>query len=83
MDILEAVVAGKVRETVVAREVGDSVLYHSLAGLAPPTAIRHYGLVRDARHEALPVMVPFRRSPARPSAVQLHHRPSVLPLGSP
>jgi hypothetical protein len=45
--------------------------------------VRHYGLVRDARHEALPVMVPFRRSPARPSAVQLHHRPSVLPLGSP
>ncbi len=45
--------------------------------------VRHYDLVRDARNEALPVIVPFRRRPARPSAVQLHHRPSVLPLGSP
>jgi hypothetical protein len=38
MDILEAVVAGKVRETAIEREVGDSVLYHSLAGFPPPTA---------------------------------------------
>jgi hypothetical protein len=29
-DILKAVVAGKVREIAIAREVGDSVLYHSL-----------------------------------------------------
>src|SRR6266567_1526036 len=34
MDILEAVVAGKVRETAIEREVGDSVLYHSLIELA-------------------------------------------------
>ena len=33
-DILKAVVAGKVREIAIAREVGDSVLYHSLSGLA-------------------------------------------------
>jgi hypothetical protein len=33
-DILEAVVAGKVREIAIASEVGDSVLYHSLNGLA-------------------------------------------------
>jgi hypothetical protein len=30
-DILETVVAGKVREIAIAREVGDSVLYHSLS----------------------------------------------------
>src|SRR5277367_4384254 len=30
-----------------------------------------------------PVMAPFRRSPARPFAVQPHHRLGVLPLGSP
>jgi hypothetical protein len=35
-DILKAVVAGKVREIAIAREVGDSVLYHSLNGLASP-----------------------------------------------
>jgi hypothetical protein len=28
-DILKAVVAGKVREIAIAREVGDGVLYHS------------------------------------------------------
>jgi hypothetical protein len=28
-DILQAVVAGTVREIAIAREVGDSVLYHS------------------------------------------------------
>src|SRR6516165_11489314 len=28
--------------------------------------VKRYGLVRDDRHEAPPVMVPFRRSPARP-----------------
>ena len=33
-DILKAVVAGKVREIAIAREVGDSVLYHSLSELA-------------------------------------------------
>ena len=33
-DILEAVVAGKVREIAIAREVGDSVLYHSLIPMA-------------------------------------------------
>jgi hypothetical protein len=33
-DILETVVAGKVREIAIARNVGDSVLYHSLIGLA-------------------------------------------------
>jgi hypothetical protein len=31
-DILEAVVAGKAREIAIAREVGDSVLYHSSPG---------------------------------------------------
>jgi hypothetical protein len=31
--------------------------------------VKRYGLVRDDRHEAPPVMVPFRRSPARPFAV--------------
>src|SRR6516165_2743919 len=36
----------------------------------------------DDRHEALPVMVPFRRSRARPFAVLPHHRLGVLPLGS-
>jgi hypothetical protein len=45
--------------------------------------VKRYGLVRDDRHEAPPVMVPFRRSPARPFAVQSHHRLGVLPLGSP
>jgi hypothetical protein len=45
--------------------------------------VKRHGLVRDERDEATLVMLPFRRSPARPSAVQLHHRPSVLPLGSP
>src|SRR6266446_2130344 len=34
------------------------------------------------RHEAPPVMVPFRRSPARPFPVLPHHRLGVLPLGS-
>jgi hypothetical protein len=32
--ILETVVAGKVREIAIARNVGDSVLYHSIIGLA-------------------------------------------------
>jgi hypothetical protein len=45
--------------------------------------VKRYGLVRDDRHEAPPVMVPFRRSPARPFAVLPHHRLGVLPLGSP
>jgi len=35
-DILKAVVAGKVREIAIAREVGDSVLYHSLFESASP-----------------------------------------------
>ena len=35
-DILEAVVAGKVREIAIAREVGDSVLYRSLFESASP-----------------------------------------------
>jgi hypothetical protein len=53
-----------------------------------PTSRQHafvkpYGLVRDDPHEAPPVMVPFRRSPARPFAVLPHHRLGVLPLGSP
>jgi hypothetical protein len=30
-DILEVVVAGKVRQTAIVREGGDSVLYHSLS----------------------------------------------------
>ena len=34
MDILERVWLEKVRETMIAREVGDSVLYHSLLGVA-------------------------------------------------
>lgn len=37
-DILKAVVAGKVREIAIAREVGDSVLYHSLLGVTGPRA---------------------------------------------
>ena len=41
------------------------------------------GSVRDDRHEAPPVMTPFRRNPARPFAVLPHHRPGVLPPGSP
>src|SRR6476620_9268163 len=45
--------------------------------------VKRYGLVRDDRHEAPPIMVPFRRSPARPFAVLPHHRLGVLPLGSP
>jgi hypothetical protein len=45
--------------------------------------VKRYGLVRDDRHEAPPVMVPFRRSPARPFPVLPHHRLGVLPLGSP
>jgi hypothetical protein len=34
MNILEAVAAGRFREIAIAREVGDSVLYHSLSELA-------------------------------------------------
>ena len=45
--------------------------------------VKRYGLVRDDRDEAPPVMAPFRRSPARPFAVLPHHRLGVLPLGSP
>src|SRR5207253_3544956 len=45
--------------------------------------VKRYGLVRDDRDEATPVMVPFRRSPARLFPVLPHHRLGVLPLGSP
>ena len=44
--ILEAVVAGKAREIAIAREVGDSVLYHSLFGLANPHEVSR-SLLRD------------------------------------
>ena len=37
-DIFEAVVAGKVREIAIAREVGDSVLCRSLPGLGSPVS---------------------------------------------
>ena len=46
-DISEAVAAGKVREIAIAREVGDSVLYHSLFGLASPQQVLG-AFVRDA-----------------------------------
>ena len=39
--------------------------------------------VRLDRHEAPQVMVPFRRSPARPFVVLPRRRLGVLPLGSP
>jgi len=39
--------------------------------------------IRDDRDEATPVMVPFRRSPARFFPVVPHHRLGVLPLRSP
>lgn len=45
--------------------------------------VKRYGLVRDDRHEAPPVIEHFRRSLAKPFAVLPHHRLGVLPLGSP
>jgi hypothetical protein len=45
--------------------------------------VKRHRLVRDARHEAQPVMVPFRRSPAKPFPVLPRHRLGVPPLGSP
>ncbi len=53
MDILEAVVAGKVRETAIEREVGDSVLW--------------YAVKRCARQAGIPNLAPhdLRRTCAR------------------
>jgi hypothetical protein len=49
INILETIVSGKVREIAIALEVGDSVLYHSLLGLASPQQTTR-SIVRDGKY---------------------------------
>jgi len=58
-DILEAVVAGKAREIAIARAVGDSVLYHSLLGLASLQPGLWGSLVQNGDY----LLMPLRNAP--------------------